>query len=214
MSDQDNQQQEQAQPNESEQSKALENEVPKEELLKQEQMKGRKTIEEYRQQVQSMEKQLEGFKVERMKEKEDKQALAEYWQKKAEEATAQKDELMESFYQTKKMDAIKHAALKANIKQEALDDLDYLDATNVIIEKTDLGRVNVLGAEDFVNDLKKRKNHWFNDSQAPKINSAIDRGTISQDQPPSPKELLKLQKENPAAYKEAMQKLYLKPKGV
>ena len=105
----------------------------------------------------------------------------------------------------KKMSSVREFALKHNIRKEALDDLDMIDMSSVVVETTDQGRYNVLGADSFVDNLKALKPHWFNDGTPPVVNNGI--GSFDgKDVTYSPSELLGLQTKDPALYREIMTK--------
>lgn len=129
------------------------------------------------------------------------------------EATAQERETYKEKYENtlnavvddKKMASIREFALKNNIRKEALDDLDMIDMSSVVVETTDQGRYNVLGAENFVDGLKALKPHWFTDSTPPVVNNGT--GSFDgKDKTYSPSELLGLEKENPGLYREIITK--------
>jgi len=105
----------------------------------------------------------------------------------------------------KKMASIREFALKNNIRKEALDDLDMIDMSSVVVETTDQGRYNVLGADSFVEGLKAQKPHWFNDNTPPVVNNGV--GTFDgKDKTYSPLELLGLEKSDPGLYREIITK--------
>jgi len=105
----------------------------------------------------------------------------------------------------KKMTSVREFALKHNIRQEALDDLDMVDMSSVVVETTDQGRYNVLGAESFVDSLKAAKPYWFKDGTPPVVNNGV--GTFDgKDTTYSPSELLGLEKSDPKLYREIITK--------
>lgn len=105
----------------------------------------------------------------------------------------------------KKLTAVREYAIQNNIRPEALDDLDIIDMSEVVIETTDRNRINVHGAADFVQKLKAAKPYWFKDESAPNVNNAVPGNNDNfEDKTYSASELLELQKKDPSAYKEVM----------
>ncbi len=66
-----------------------------------------------------------------------------------------------------KYNALKEAALKAGLVQ--VQDLDYVDLKGIQIETTSTGKVNVLGAEQAIENLKLQRPHWFASKTPPGI---------------------------------------------
>jgi len=79
--------------------------------------------------------------------------------------------LVDSFYTTKKHDAVLAECRKLGLTDAAEEDLSLIAFEGGDVERTDQGRVIVHGASDFAQELKKRKGHWFSSQQAPKINA-------------------------------------------
>lgn len=97
--------------------------------------------------------------------------LAERFKAEAEKERKEKKELLDSFYLNQKMSAVRSSALKAGLRTEAETDLDLLSLDAVALERTDQGRVIVHGADEYVQDLKKQKPHWFSAKQVANVNS-------------------------------------------
>lgn len=74
---------------------------------------------------------------------------------------------------TLKYSAVQEMAVKAGIRKEALKDLDLVALEDVQIETTSTGRMNVLGADKFVDRLKASRPHWFGAAGAPRINGGL-----------------------------------------
>lgn len=149
--------------------------------------------------------QLEKANESRLAEKQEFKTLYEQTKQKYEQQVQENQKLYGAFETNEKMQAIRQAAIKAGIRDEALDDLDLMDTSGVIVERTDQGRINIIGANDFVENLKSRKSFWFQSSNPPKVNTGTgegDRGNTKL----SPSEILKLEKEQPDKYKEYMAK--------
>jgi DNA repair ATPase RecN len=129
------------------------------------------------------------------------------------EEQLQKTEQYESKYkdvlgkvvEDKKVSAVRELAMKRNIRPEALEDLNMIDMSGVIVETTDQGRYSVLGADSFVEKLQSAKPHWFTDSKAPNVNNGTG-DFDGKEKTYSSSEVLELQKKDPAKYREIMTK--------
>ena len=168
-------------------------------------MKFKKANQELQTQVKSYEQMAKEAEEKRLVEKEDYKNLYEQWKDKANKAVEEKNGLLKAFENDKKYEVIKRSAVKNGLRDEALDDLEYLDTSDVIIEKTDQGRINIIGADEFVDKLKERKPFWFNDSKAPTLNTS-DGSPGSRPKELSASDILKLQKEKPEEYKRIIAK--------
>jgi hypothetical protein len=82
--------------------------------------------------------------------------------------------------ENKKFEAIKAACDKLGLLPAAVSDLDGYDFTDITVETTSLGRINVLGADKFAERLKTLKPHWFkeagNGAINPKTGRVLDSG--------------------------------------
>ncbi len=140
-------------------------------------------------------------------EKEQFKELWEKAEKEKAEALKKGDEAILTVDRYIKQGALETAALQAGIRKEALPDLKLLgfDKLTVVKEGTE---VKVKGIEDFIADQKKTRPHWFGESPPPGFNGAGGgAGGGNQDGKPSAADLTKMQKEDPAKYREAMKQL-------
>ena len=62
--------------------------------------------------------------------------------------------------------------MKQGIRPEAVNDLQFLDLSEVQIETTDTGRVNIIGEDKFIERTKTLRPHWFGTTAAPNVNTA------------------------------------------
>lgn len=147
-----------------------------------------------------LKKLIEQSNLKSLEEKEDFKRLYEMQKEKAESLEQENKSFINSFVESKRLDAIRTEALKFGIKEEALNDLDLIDKSAVVVEKTDRGTVNVIGAKDFVDSLKRARPFWFNDGTPPTVNSAPPGNKIQEAKKLTPKEIIDLQKTNPEAY--------------
>ena len=196
----------------------MENELPEESPIEKpvidasvyEQVKN--DMHKFKRMAQEAEEQKAKFE-QQLKEVETNQAKSQGKYKELYEATTQElgtykskyEETINSVLEDKKLSVVRELAMKKNIREAALDDLDMIDMSAVIVETTDQGRYNVLGADSFVDKLKSAKPHWFVDATPPTVNNGT--GTFDgKEKTYSPNEFLKLQKENPAEYREVLSK--------
>jgi len=141
----------------------LEDKAVKEEMVSRSELN--KVLDEmhnYKRQAKEFEDSLSKRKMDELKQKDEWQKVAQI---KEEEATASKEEankLRDSIIWDKKYSALKEYALRSGIRREALSDLELIDFENdLAIETTNTGKVNVLGADRAINNLKSTRPHWF-----------------------------------------------------
>lgn len=137
----------------------------------------------------------------------EKQSYKELYERKSQEVDEYKGKLSEqqnTFFNSLKNQEIEKQALKLGIRSEALEDIRTLDQNSVLLETTSQGHVNVLGATEFVEDLKKKRPYWFKQQGAPMINTG--NPSYSGEKEMSASDILKLQKTDPAKYREIMMK--------
>lgn len=114
---------------------------------------------------------LKAFEEKALAEKEDFKSLAERYKAEADEAKSESQKIKDSFIGEKKHTAVREAALRLGMRPEAVGDLDLLSLEGVVIETTSSGKVNVLGAEAYIQNLKSAKPHWFGSEATPtKVN--------------------------------------------
>lgn len=146
--------------------------------------------------------QMESFKTQELEKQERYKELWESEKSKRVEIEQNNQQNYSSFMTTLKATAIEKEATKMGLKQEALQDLDLVDKSLLEIETTSTGKINVLGVNDFMENLKVNRPHWFTDMSAPKVNNAVPGSATPQRRGPS--ELLQLQKSDPTEYNRIM----------
>ena len=117
------------------------------------------------------------------------QKIAELKAKEAEEKEEKLNQIQKSIVEDKKFTAIREAAIKAGMTEQALKDLELLSFRDVIVETTSTGRVNVLGVDRFIESQKTVRPHWFGKPQL-NINGKIP--TVTADKVATEKELVKM----------------------
>jgi hypothetical protein len=157
--------------------------------------------------AQELEAKIQDFETKKLQESNDWKTLAER-EKGLREEAQRKLEKHSSFYQsTQKHSAVLGHALKAGLKAEAEGDLELLSMDGVEVEVTSTGRFNVIGADTFVEELKRKKPHWFNTQKDLKVNTGGTSGFKGDVSNLSMDALNKLRKTDPAKYREGIQKL-------
>lgn len=131
-----------------------------------------KDMHKYKATAKELESKVKTSEEQKLKEQEDWKEYAEIKEKEAQEAIQASDRLRESYVNEKKFSAIREAAMKAGIHQNAVSDLELLSLDSVVLEMTSTGKSNVLGADQFVSSLKTLKPHWFT-SVKTNVNSSI-----------------------------------------
>ena len=144
-------------------------------------------------------REIETLKEKSLLEKQNYKELYENEKMKTAKFQEETQRTRETFFGSLKKQQIKQEAMKMGIREEALSDLDLLDSSTVITETTSNGNVNILGAQEFVEQLKDSRPYWFKQQGAPTINGNVpsyNRKSLTAS------DLLKLQMENPAKYRE------------
>jgi len=112
----------------------------------------------------------------------------------------------ESYVRDKKLSSVQYYAARMGLRDEAKDDLENIGLDDVQIETTSLGNINVLGAKEYVEELKLRKPHWFNDGKPPVINNGRPE-MIHTKKEITARELLDLQSKDKDAYYKANERI-------
>ena len=115
--------------------------------------------------------------------------LAEMKAREAEEHKSEVTRIKDALVNDKKFGAVREAAMKAGLRPEAIADLELIALDKVEAETTSTGRINVLGVESLVNNIKLSRPHWFG---ATKTNVAGGVPNISQQGVVSLQEINKL----------------------
>lgn len=133
------------------------------EKFKQDNIKAKKRLQE-------LEAQLEVERRNKLKEKEDWKTYAETLEKELESTRTERQALSQAMIYDKKVEAIRIAALNAGIRKDAIKHLEKFGTEGVDIETTSTGRINILGAEQFVARLKAEAPYLF-DVKGTKVNA-------------------------------------------
>ena len=173
------------------------------ERIKNDMHKYKREAQEAREQKESYEAKLSSIETEQQKSQGQYKELFEARDAAYGELESKHKHFLNSVSEDKKLTAVREFAIKNNIRKEALDDLDMISLESVVVETTDQGRYNVLGADHFVDKLKSLKPHWFNDSTPPSGN--FNTGDFDgAEKTYSGQELLALSKSDPVKYREIL----------
>lgn len=140
----------------------------------------------------------------------DNNNFKELWEKqkqRADENEVKYKDLQGALVENEKLSVIEKAALSAGLSKKAVEDLRLLDTSSVVVESTSTGRLNVLGHDEFVNELKQSRPHWFNDSKPPVVNNSTGSYHTGDSKSVTMKELGELEKSNKPKYRDMMLKL-------
>jgi len=161
---------------------------------------------ELREQNEKLMKQLEETKSSHLEQNQQFKELWEREKTKRLEVEEQNNQSKKAFFNTLKSKEIEKEAMRLGIRQEALEDLSLLSSDEVIVEATSQGNLNIVGAQEFAEKIKQTRPYWFQQKAAANVNSGQPgyQGPKSY----SAAELLKLEKENPAKYREEMAKKF------
>ena len=145
---------------------------PKEEVKKQDPASGyRKDMLKFKDENESLRKKIEDMELAKLQESNQHKEVAEHYKTKAEAAEAEVQKIRDSLVYDRKYAALREAAAAAGMRKEALGDLDLIDMDQLVIETTNTGRINVLGASELIEQQKTQRPHWFGRKSA-NINGA------------------------------------------
>lgn len=119
----------------------------------------------------ALKEQLKKRDEDKLKEENRWKDLAERNEKERDEAKETASRSESTFKTTLKYSKLEAAAIKAGIREDALDDLERIDFDDEVeVEETSSGRYLVKGADKAIERLKKTKSYMFKDTAAPKFN--------------------------------------------
>ena len=143
--------------------------------------------------LKSQDAQLAKFKEEQktnqdkeLKQQNKWQTLAEQKEADAIAARAESTQLKNSYLNDRKFSTVKESCVKSGLRPEALVDLELIDLSDVVVETTSTGKINVLGSDKFAERLKTLRPHWFTDKPPVVYSSGVKildpTGPVSLDQ--------------------------------
>ena len=160
-------------------------------------------LETFEQEKTELEQRLKEFETRQLQEKENWQELykrEKVAREKAEQNTTSMKTKINTFL---KGSAIKEHAIKSGIKDNYMDFLD-INSPIVEIESTSTGNVNVLGAQEYIDDFKARYPEAFGVGTAPTVNTST--GVNTKVKQLTAAEIAQLQQTDPERYKAEIKK--------
>lgn len=130
-------------------------------------------MHKFKELAKQREQALKAIETEKLKGDQKWKELAEIKEREAQEAQEKYNKLNTAVVEDKKMTEIRKEAVKLGIRAQALDDLDVQNWSDVNIEFTSTGRVNVIGAAKAVERLKTIKPYLFDEARAPGVNPGL-----------------------------------------
>ena len=122
-------------------------------------------------QIEAYENKLKTFEEDKLKEGQKWEQLAKIKEQEADRHRKEKEELLGAIEYDRKWNEVSRLAQKHGLIDAALEDIRSLTLDEVVIERTSEGRINVLGAEEFIVGLKGKKPHWFGQARGAKVNA-------------------------------------------
>lgn len=166
-------------------------------------------MHKFKSQVREMSQASQQEKERMMREQENWKGLAELKERELQEANERLNGIQTSLVKREKFNALKDAALKEGIRPEAINDLEYFGMDGLQVETTSTGRVNVLGVDGAIANLKLKRPYMFG-GQRTVVNGNVPNVNNSQAGLVSNEELIKLSNEasktgDYTAYKKAFE---------
>lgn len=150
-------------------------------------------LHKYKSQAKDYEAKVKTLEESTLREKEDYKALAERYKADADSANDKYQRTVDSAIAKEKHVAVREAALKLGMRPEAMGDLDLFNLDGVVIETTSTGRMNVLGAEAFIQNLKSSRPYMFGQSTPTNVNSRVPGVVTESVKSVNESDLIKLQ---------------------
>lgn len=125
----------------------------------------------YKDELRDIKAKFKEIEDKKLKESNDYKTYSEKLEADLEESKQREKRWAETVVSDKRSSAVREAVRKLGIREEALEDLDLLDLSEVGVEHTSTGRLLVNGADEFAKRLQKTRSHWFQPAKAPNINS-------------------------------------------
>ena len=118
-------------------------------------------LSRFKQEAAASAEKLKSMEMQKLKEAENWQEIARLKEQEAAEFKEKYQNTQNAIIRQKKMGAIEKFAQEAGMRKEALDDLSLYDWSDVEIETTSHGNINVLGAKEAIERFKMQKPFFF-----------------------------------------------------
>lgn len=123
-------------------------------------------MHKYKTEAQTAKEQADQLRLNGLKEKQDWKSIAEENERQRDDFREKYNGLNSALINNAKASALKEAGLRAGILNQSLDDLETLDFSEIRVETTSTGKILVSGADQAIENLKKRRPHWFGQKPA------------------------------------------------
>jgi hypothetical protein len=120
-----------------------------------------------------LQERLDAIEADKMKQSNQWKEFAAAKENEAKEWKEKYESLSGSRLENAKFQAVKDAALKLGLREEAVSDLESMEFKDIMVEETSRGRLIVHGAKAAAEKLKSSKSHWFSDPKVPVVNGSI-----------------------------------------
>jgi len=128
-------------------------------------------LEKFKEKANVFQEGLKAKELEQMKAQNKWQEIAELEKKEKEEIKEKYGQLNQAVANREKMTAIKLAAQQAGIRSDALNHLEHYQWSDVQIETTSLGNINIVGASEAIARFKMESPFMFG-KKSTSLNSA------------------------------------------
>lgn len=128
-----------------------------------------KDLHRFKDEARRLKEENETLIKNQMKEKSDYKSLAEKFEKELVDEKEKNKRLVQGTVYDKKLSAVQASLRAKGLRKEAEIDVERLDLSDIEVETTSHGRINLIGVEEFVERQKQLRPHWFQ-SSAPRIN--------------------------------------------
>jgi hypothetical protein len=136
--------------------------------------------------------------------------LFETRDKELQDLRNKQSEQSQSIAKTFKLQAKREQALKAGIREEALQDLEYFPDDELELRRSESGVLDVTGADRWIENLKTSKPYLFKSSSAPNLQGGRPSPLTKQTKKVN---MLQLERDDPEAYEAEMSRM-IKDRGI
>jgi len=129
----------------------------------------------FKEEARKLKESIESAATGKLKEQSQFKELAERYEGENKTLKEENARIRTSIVEDKKFSTVRAAAQKLGIRAEAVSDLEGLDLTEVAVETTSTGKINILGADKFAERVKTLKPHWFTTGNTGNVNTQSTR---------------------------------------
>lgn len=122
-------------------------------------------IHKYKAQLREITTASQSQKEQLLRDNKQYEELASMYKTQLDQSTEHSKQLQDAIVNDKKFSAVREAAVKAGLRPEAIADLELVALDKVQVEKSDTGRVTVMGVDSLVDNIKLSRPHWFGSSK-------------------------------------------------